>query len=456
MAHRRRNGPARGGARAGSPVTIMADGTIKAVHPLSGTRVWTVPGRGGRPIATGDSGRMAEGPIGRGVPCAFCPERSADVPPEKARVVRDVDGAFTTVLRPPPPGSPVDDGNRGNGEDSESPEGVTEFRLIPNLFEIVSYAYWRENHGLTPSPEARAQHEAWMSTARGRERVEGVLRARFLAAGGAQEKWERLAESERLAGSMAFFGGGHDLVVARRHLTDGPEPGLASSGTMSPAEHAAYTRFTVETMGRLYAEIPAAAYVATFQNWLARAGASFDHLHKQIVAIDEHGEQVGRELARLAEDPRLYDHHVALARDLGLVVVENDHAVAFAGFGHRHPTFEIYAKDPECRPFELETAQVNGMSDVLHALHVATGPHIACNEEWHHRPIGVATPMPWRIQLKWRTSTLAGFEGGTRIYVTTISPWELRDRALDALAAPDRRARLASGLRLGGKHPMPT
>ena len=70
--------------------------------------------------------------------------------------------------------------------------------------------------------------------------------------------------------------------------------------------------------------------------------------------------------------------------------------------------------------------------------------------------IGVATPMPWRIQLKWRTSTLAGFEGGTRIYVTTISPWELRDRALDALAAPDRRARLASGLRLGGKHPMPT
>jgi hypothetical protein len=51
--------------------------------------------------------------------------------------------------------------------------------------------------------------------------------------------------------------------------------------------------------------------------------------------------------------------------------------------------------------------------------------------------------MRWRILLKWRISTIAGFEGGTRIYLNTIDPWDvcarvvsrvrdLRDRGLVA------------------------
>ena len=38
--------------------------------------------------------------------------------------------------------------------------------------------------------------------------------------------------------------------------------------------------------------------------------------------------------------------------------------------------------------------------------------------------------MPWRVMIKWRTSNLAGFEGGTKIYLNTISPWDLRDRVV--------------------------
>ena len=34
---------------------------------------------------------------------------------------------------------------------------------------------------------------------------------------------------------------------------------------------------------------------------------------------------------------------------------------------------------------------------------------------------------------KWRVSTLAGFEGGTKIYLNTIGPWHLRDRVVGAL-----------------------
>ena len=35
--------------------------------------------------------------------------------------------------------------------------------------------------------------------------------------------------------------------------------------------------------------------------------------------------------------------------------------------------------------------------------------------------------MPWRVLIKWRISTAAGFEGGTKIYVNTIDPESLRD-----------------------------
>jgi hypothetical protein len=56
--------------------------------------------------------------------------------------------------------------------------------------------------------------------------------------------------------------------------------------------------------------------------------------------------------------------------------------------------------------------------------------------------------MPWRIVLKWRVSTLAGFEGGTKVYVNTIDPFTLRDHAVAGL----RRLRaegVIAGMRIG-------
>ena len=74
-----------------------------------------------------------------------------------------------------------------------------------------------------------------------------------------------------------------------------------------------------------------------------------------------------------------------------------------------------------------------GISDILHAAHAATGAEVPANEEWYHRPPTVSTPMRWRILLKWRISTLAGFEGGTRIYLNTIDPWKVVERTVPRL-----------------------
>ena len=81
----------------------------------------------------------------------------------------------------------------------------------------------------------------------------------------------------------------------------------------------------------------------------------------------------------------------------------------------------------------MSDAERDAVSDLVHACHVAAGPHIACNEEWLHRPLDVDVPMPWRIVIKWRVSTMAGFEGGTKIYINTITPGQLKDRVLTAL-----------------------
>ena len=74
-----------------------------------------------------------------------------------------------------------------------------------------------------------------------------------------------------------------------------------------------------------------------------------------------------------------------------------------------------------------------------------------CNEEWLHRPVDVDLAMPWRILLKWRISTLAGFEGGTKIYLNTIDPWALRDRVLPRLVQLRAAGALADGIRVGAE-----
>src|SRR5665648_61533 len=107
--------------------------------------------------------------------------------------------------------------------------------------------------------------------------------------------------------------------------------------------------------------------------------------------------------------------------------------VAIAAAGHRYPSLEIWSASPSRLPWEHDDDEVGGVSDLLHALHAASGTAVPTNEEWHHRPPGIAEPMPWQIVLKWRVSTLAGFEGGTKINVNTLDPATLRARVVAEL-----------------------
>ena len=184
--------------------------------------------------------------------------------------------------------------------------------------------------------------------------------------------------------------------------------------------------------------------------WLQPAGASFDHLHKQVVAIDEFGVQLEREAEQMVRQPDLYRRWgPEYAATQGLVVASTATAVAFVGVGHRYPSLEVHSLVPDRCPWELSADERRDFSDLLHACHAATGVEVPSNEEWHHRPPSLDLPMPLRAVLKWRVSTLAGFEGGTKIYVNTISPWSLHERVASRLEALASAGELSGRLRLG-------
>ena len=427
-------------APAAEPLTRLADGTIKQISPFTGTEVWTVPGRGNRPISHPVADVRALTPRDRTHACAFCSARYLETPPEKTRVVRGSEGGFERLDALPA---------------SELHSTTAEFRRIPNLFEILSFEYWHANHGYELPDAARERMDAYLADPAGSAHLTAVATTKLRASGAEASSWTLMDEASRRRYLSAFFAGGHDVIVARRHFTDeaADSSGLAGSGTLSVAEHRAYTRLAVDAMADLYAANRWVRYVAVFQNWLRPAGASFDHLHKQLVAIDERGVTSELELARVRANPNLYNEMaVDYAAYRGLLVASNEHAVAFAGFGHRYPTLEVYSTSATPEPWLMGREEVDAVSDLVHALHAATGADVPSNEEWHHKPLDVDQPMPWHVTLKWRVSTLAGFEGGTKIYLNTIDPWSLRDRVVGRLE--DLRAdRLIAPMAVGEECP---
>lgn len=420
----------------------LPDGTIKQVNPFTGTQVWTVPGRGARPLGRPAGDAAPLGPHDRTRACAFCADRHRETPPEKARLVRpeEVEGSGAGATRRLAGMALLDHVGAGQLDAT-----TAQFRRVPNLFEILSWQYWQLNHGQQPSRRAVEWQESYLADPAGRAHVMAVLDAKF-AAMGIGTLARDLDEAGLREATMPFFAGGHDVVVARRHYTDEATTtaGLAGVGTLDVAEHRAFVGLTVETMRDLYESCPQARLVVAFQNWLAPAGASFDHLHKQLVAVDEVGRNLETLLPKAAVDPDIHNRYGPdFAADHGLVLARNDHAVATVGFGHRYPSLEIWSTSRHDQPWRMEPEEVAGLADLLHAMHVAVGPQVASNEEWHHRPVGVGVPVPWRVNLKLRVSTLAGFEGGTKIYVNTIPPTDLAARLLPALFEARDEGRIA-------------
>ncbi len=401
---------------------VMPDGTVKQINPFTGNEVWAVPGRALRPFGSNGMDLEYEPPadIDPVAVCAFCPTRYFETPPEKARWVLQ-NGVWIELV--------------GLSADAYH-DSVAEFRTTPNLFEIVTLEYWKKNYGYMPPAEEIARMEAYVSTDRGREHLRNIIEYKFNFLRPPVTQPRALSEDDVLHYSEPFFSGCHELIIARHHWKgdDPVERELESSGLLSADEHYYYVRATVNAMGRIMARNRYVRYVSIFQNWLRPAGASFDHLHKQLVGLDEWGASISRQVKMLKNDPNVFNEYGAnFAAMYNLVFAENDHAMAFVGIGHRYPTIEVFSKSTNTRPGEHTDEELRGMSDLIHACHAATGYEISCNEEWYYSPTDSVVKMPWHVLIKWRVTVPAGFEGGTSIFINPMTPVEVRDRIVPRL-----------------------
>jgi galactose-1-phosphate uridylyltransferase len=423
------------------PLATMADGTVKQVNPFSGTEVWTVPGRGHRPLGVPHPDPRPLDATHHGRYCAFCECRYLETPPEKARLVREgggyggADSEHWRILR------------RIDAEDIGAT--VAEFRRIPNLFEIVSYDYWHQNYGYTMPPEADEHRRRYLASPAGREHVLRVAHQRWSAAGHTDAEWAARSQDEKLAECAGFFGGGHDVIVARRHYVSGAttDDQLASSGTLSPAEHAAYTSSRSPRCGTCTTSNRYARYVTVFQNWLKPAGA----LRPPAQAAG--GDRRARRPARgeLQAARRTTTSSTRWPRTTPTTRTSSSPRTSTRwpspGSGTASRPSRSTAS-PSSRPVGADARGGPGMSDMIHACTPRPAPEVPCNEEWHYQPrrrpadavagdAEVAGLDPGRVRGRRRRSTS-----------TRSSPWNLRDRVVPALQRLRGEGRIADSIRI--------
>ena len=415
----------------------MPDGTIKQISPFSGTEVWCVEERRrGNAI-----NRIPEKslPLERHMPedyCHFCDAMTLFCTPEKARIKKDESGTWVKETR------------LGFEEASkESPD----FRRIGNLFEIVTYDYWNKNYGYKMNTENREWMDRYLASRKGFDHAMNVLELKLSRIGIDTKK---MSLDEKLSRLQPFFGGCHELILGRRHYIENAEYSheLCSSGELGEEAHFEYMKFTVETLLDIYGQNPFIRYISVFQNWLRPAGASFDHLHRQLVGLDEWGVQMEREIAELRKDPNLYNEYgVNFAIYNDLIIAENDFAIALTEIGHRFPTVSVYSKSENARPFEHTPEEIRGMSDMVYAVHNVISAQTTCNEEWYYSPFDSIYSSPWHITIKLRINTPAGFEGNTKIYINPISPEKLSKEMTAALQEARDAGKINPNIRIGGE-----
>jgi len=406
----------------------MSDGTLKQINPFTGTEVWTVPGRASKPI-TNDIPKNAKKIEKKKKEdyCNFCETNYMNTPPEKERLVK-VGKKYISLYN-----------QRPDTLNATKPV----FRRIPNLFEIVTMEYWKKNFDYKIPENIREIKDRYLSDKKGREHVLNIVNMKLKLLG---TNPDTVSMEKKIDMADAFFAGGHELIVSGRHYIKDAEydTQLYSSGEMPPDEHFQYVKFTIKGMMSIYKNNKYVRYISVFQNWLKPAGASFDHLHKQLVAIDEWGVSIEREMALLRENPNLYNEMGPnLALYFNLVIAENEHSIAFADIGHRYPTISIFSKSEKIYPYDLSDKELKGFSDMIHSIHAALTSQIASNEEWYYTPTDSIDIMPWHILIKLRINVPAGFEGGIKIYINPMSPYDLRDKVITRLKELRQQKKIA-------------
>jgi UDPglucose--hexose-1-phosphate uridylyltransferase len=177
------------------------------------------------------------------------------------------------------------------------------------------------------------------------------------------------------------------------------------------------------------------AWATVFKNSGPRAGASLEHLHSQLVALDFVPPAVAAELAaaQAATDP--FGRLIAAARAAGRVVAETGGVVALVPPAPRQP-FETWLVPVTAAAFfhAAPAEHVAAVADLTRWF-VERLDRLAPGADynwWLHqapqRPADVPPAWHWHLEILPRLSPLAGFELGTGCHITTLAAGEAARR----------------------------
>jgi UDPglucose--hexose-1-phosphate uridylyltransferase len=169
-------------------------------------------------------------------------------------------------------------------------------------------------------------------------------------------------------------------------------------------------------------------WATVFKNSGPRAGASLEHLHSQLVALDFVPPAVAAELAAARAEPDAFGGLIAAARAEGRVVAEAAGVVALVPPAPRQP-FETWLVPVAAEPFFHATTadRVAAVADLTRWFVDRLGrvaPAADFNWWLHQAPFrgpDAVREWHWHLEILPRLSQFAGFELGTGCHVTPVS-----------------------------------
>ena len=223
--------------------------------------------------------------------------------------------------------------------------------------------------------------------------------------------------------------GVHDVIVeSPRHDT--------SILTIEPRSWRASWELVRQRLARL-SQRDDLAWGMVFKNSGTAAGASLDHVHSQLVALDFVPPPVAAKLAAPAGGEGAFDRIIDAAEHDRRIVAESADLVALVPPAPRQPLETwLIPRSPGRWFHAVEPEVVVGLADLLREVvarieRVAPGTqfnwwlHQAPFERVGGEPRG-AVPAGWRwhVEIMPRISPLAGFELGTGCHITIMAPAE--------------------------------
>jgi UDPglucose--hexose-1-phosphate uridylyltransferase len=172
------------------------------------------------------------------------------------------------------------------------------------------------------------------------------------------------------------------------------------------------------------------AWGTVFKNSGPRAGASLEHVHSQLVALDFVPPLIEAELAAAAADTAAFTRLVDDAARTGRIVAATGGLVALSPPAPRQP-FETWILPTRPAPFfhaaaHADVAALAALTRLVVGRLARVVPGADYNWWLHQAPfVGRGRPVEswhWHLEILPRLAAFAGFELGTGCHISTLPP----------------------------------